>query len=1047
MTSLEADLEKIEIHQIGITQGQDPTLRFPATFLACLSTLAFTFGLLPHADTAEVLTATDSLRHQVLTTWTTDQGLPQNFVRAITQTSDGFVWIGTMNGLTRFDGLHFRNFSKDGPAEIQDNIVALAPDSERGLWIASATSLFHYTDQQFRPVSLRGSTHYQIENMIHAQDGGIWLFAGGNLFRSHQDSFEEHALPEAMHSVRDMAETKDGSLWLADGESVVSIGRASKVKRFPLAGVRMLYVDSFNDLFAGDGHKLFRFDGHGFVLVANPGLGNFVSTLVDHRHRLWMASGGLHGLSCKENGHIEQLTMADGLASNDVRLIFEDRSHDVWLGTISGLQRLHQGAFTTFTALDGLPGANSQFESIYAQQDHIQHSNDTIWIGTLEGGLASFHDGKWRQLPKAASPPAGQVRGFFADGEYPGVAIADYGIFSYRNGRYTKLPPVPHGYPGTPMRTADGSLWFSIDHRGLFRRKGHQLTHFGVPDGLPDETIWSISLGPDSTGDGSAWQDQTIMVGVGNQLMRWNQHRFETVLRSPSPVLSPVWLKRGGIAAGTLNGLVLRNGGDVRMMTHKEGLPGSTVLDVIDDQDGNLWLATARAIARLSRDQWTAYANHKIDHVEPEIFTQNDGLKSNSVLPLNEITAAHGEDGRIWFATPRGVSVVDPRIAPEPPIPAVVDSILVDDQMQPARDLTIGPGEHRITFLYTTPPSLAPDQTRFRYRLTGWDNRWIDAGTERQVSYTALKPGSYTFEVIAISRENIVSTTSAAIHLRLKPYFWQTTWFLIVSLLTGAAIIAEVTRRRTRINAERLNLRFQERAAERERIAYQIHDTVIQDMIGTALQLELLGFQITDRPETANSMLDKIAHRLRETIARSRNMVWSLHSTAVVQYSLVEVLRYAEAEFRLGELPVFALTSTGEPRDLHPLIRDEVYRICREALANAFRHSNAQSVQVIVRFLPDVLEVEISDDGQGIDEEIRLHGRPGHFGLPGMQAHAKRIGAVIRIISLPGQGTTIFLRVRTREQRWPWFKIRFWRPHRSAELAKGRPDDSDHAGT
>jgi signal transduction histidine kinase len=312
------------------------------------------------------------------------------------------------------------------------------------------------------------------------------------------------------------------------------------------------------------------------------------------------------------------------------------------------------------------------------------------------------------------------------------------------------------------------------------------------------------------------------------------------------------------------------------------------------------------------------------------------------------------------------------------------------------------------------------------------------------VSYTALPPGSYTFEVTSISRENLSTSTPAAIHLRLNPFFWQTTWFLVLLIVAGAAIIAEITRRRTRVNAERQNLRFQERASERERIAYQIHDTVIQDMIGTALQLELLGFQITEQPEKANSMLDTLAHRLRETIARSRNMVWSLHSTAVVQYSLVEVLRHAEAEFRLGELPRFELTSAGEPRDIHPLVRDEVYRICREALANAFRHSNAESVRVIVRFLPDVLEVEIEDDGQGIDEEIRLYGRPGHFGLPGMQAHAQRIGADITIVSEPGEGTTIHLRVKTQEQKWKWLQARFWTTDRKPELLKGRQDDSDH---
>jgi signal transduction histidine kinase len=302
----------------------------------------------------------------------------------------------------------------------------------------------------------------------------------------------------------------------------------------------------------------------------------------------------------------------------------------------------------------------------------------------------------------------------------------------------------------------------------------------------------------------------------------------------------------------------------------------------------------------------------------------------------------------------------------------------------------------------------------FRYRLFGWDRDWTDAGTSREVSYTGLPPGSYTFEVLATNRQGGSSAEPAQIHVQLLPFFWQTRWFLILVICVVVAAIVEVTRRYTRQRAEKLSLRFHERVAERERIAYEIHDTVIQDMIGATLQLEMIGFQVADQPEASEQSLSALAARMRETIGRSRNMVSNLHSTAVPQYSLVEVLRHAEAEFRLGQLPAFELASVGEPRDVHPLIRDEVYRICREALANTFRHSNAEYVTVTVRFLPDVLEVEISDDGQGMTAELLQHGRVGHFGLRGMQAHAQRIGGTLSIESKPGVGTNVILRVKTR---------------------------------
>jgi signal transduction histidine kinase len=342
-----------------------------------------------------------------------------------------------------------------------------------------------------------------------------------------------------------------------------------------------------------------------------------------------------------------------------------------------------------------------------------------------------------------------------------------------------------------------------------------------------------------------------------------------------------------------------------------------------------------------------------------------------------------------------------------------MDSIVVDDQHHLPDDLTVSPGQHRITFAYTSPATMAPEQNRFRYRLVGWDRDWVDAGTSREVSYTGLRPGHYRFQVIATNREGGSSELPAQAEIQLQPFFWQTKWFLVAVICAAIGIIVEVTRRFTRRRADRLSMRFQERVAERERIAHQIHDTVIQDLIGATLQLELIGFEMADHPERSKTLLATLAERMRETIARSRNMVSNLHSTAVAQYSLVEVLRHSEAEFRSGPLPVFDLVSTGELREVHPLIRDEVYRICREALANAFRHANAEYVTVEVRFLPDVLEVEISDDGNGMTEELLQHGRAGHFGLRGMHAHAQRIGATLVIESEPGQGTNVILRVKT----------------------------------
>jgi signal transduction histidine kinase/ligand-binding sensor domain-containing protein len=949
-----------------------------------------------------------SLRSYILSTWTTAQGLPQDFVTAMAQTPDGFLWVGTMNGLARFDGLRFHPFDKEGPPELQNNIGALVNDGSGGLWIVTDSGLLHYEHSRFHRIPCKAKPRCRIDTLARTPGGELWIYAGGRLFKTERDKLEPSPLPTGIQALSDMAASADGTLWLADRHSVFRTAAGKILASYELPGIQMLYVDRFGGVWAGDGHHLFRFNGQEFKEQRDPGLGNFVSVMVDSRHQLWMASGGLHGISRKSADSREVLTTADGLASNDTRLILEDRNHDIWLGTIAGLQRLHRGVFTTYS-----PGKDLQIESIFEQKD------GSIWAGTLEGGVAHLRNGQWQKYAQQQGLPAGQVRGFFENGALPAVAISDYGIFEYHRGSFAKRPSIPHGYIDTPVTAGDGSVWFNVHHRGIFRLKDGRLSHFDTGNGLAGNQAFSLAV--DAQG--------TLWVGGLDHLQRWNGQRFESVLSTPAPVLCVAWPKQGGLAVGTLSGLLLRTGTSNagRMLTQNDGLPGNTVLDVVSDDADNLWIATTSAIARIPHAQWRAFADGATSHIQPELFTEADGLKSRNVLPLNQITTMRAHDGRIWFATAKGLSVVDPHLSIEAVPDAVIENVTVDDQLRAGGDQSIQPGRHRMAIAYTSPANEGPEQTSFRYRLSGWDREWISAGTSREVSYTGLPPGDYVFEVTATNRQGLSSAAPARIHLTLLPFFWQTRWFLVLVIVVTILAIVEITRRYTRRRAEKLSLRFQERAAERERIAYQIHDTVIQDMIGATLQLELIGFQLADQRQQAEGALNTLAARMRETIARSRNMVSNLHSTAVAQYSLVEVLRHAEAEFRLGDLPRFDLTSTGEPRQVHPLVRDEVYRICREALANAFRHSNAEFVAVEVRFLPDMLEVEISDDGLGMSAEILQNGRPGHFGLRGMQAHADRIGATLTVESNPGQGTNVILRVKAR--RLAWWRVRQGRRH------------------
>jgi signal transduction histidine kinase len=481
----------------------------------------------------------------------------------------------------------------------------------------------------------------------------------------------------------------------------------------------------------------------------------------------------------------------------------------------------------------------------------------------------------------------------------------------------------------------------------------------------------------------------------------------------------------GGIYLGTSNGLVYHHGAKSWALTQEDGLPGDAVFSLAEDARRDLWLATARGLCRISRAQVEALlAGAK--RVVPEVFTEADGLRSRTALPMGQVTSLRAKDGRLWFATASGPAVAEPGTEVNELPRAVLDDVAVDEEHFGAGPLTVKPGRHRLTFSFTAPVFVAPEQVRFRYRLLGWESDWVNGGDLREASYVGIPPGQYRFEVQALSRDGEAGPVPDAVAVRLQPFFWQTRWFVFLAIVLLIVMVIEVTRRRTLRKAESLNLRFQERSAERERLASHIHDTFIQDLTGTALQLELLGLQLDEDPEVARHSLSNLAARMREMIGRSRDIVSNLHSMAGTQYSLLDLLSHVETEFRLGEAPAFVLQSKGEPRELHPFLRDEVYSICREAVANAFRHAGARLIQVTVWYQASRLLVKVQDDGVGMSDEMRTKGRAGHFGLPGMQAHARRIDALLAIESEVGEGTTIVLETVLRPLEARWWSLR-WR--------------------
>jgi len=982
---------------------------------------------------------TKSLKYYALSSWTTDQGLPQDFVTAIAQTADGFLWVGTMSGLVRFDGVRFQPFPvREGEKNLYQRVAALAPASDGSLWIGTLQGVSHYRQGNFVPI-VDGTKPkaFAVDNVVADGETGAWVISHGRLFHADDHAVTVCPLPTDGNpgALQRMAMAPDGVLWIAGNDGVYALheGRVLRhlgaAEGLPERGVSLIYVDMRGTIYAADGHRLYLLTGDRFVPEPSPGLSDFVSVLTDHAGVLWMASGGLLGISRNVAGQIDVLTTAGGLLSNDARILYEDRDKDIWIGTIAGLQRLHDGIFTTYTEADGLPRA--PYDAVY------EDGGNDIWVGSLEDGVGRLHDGTVQRYDKTQGLKPGQIRGFADTGDGLMVAVSDYGLFRLEGSRFTDVPGLPQGYVVSPVADDTGTLWFGVNGDGVFHLTHRVLSHYASREGLSG--IGVMALLPDGH-DG-------VLAATTDGVARLSEERREDASKAPLQRIADVPAfalrndaRRGGLWLGTSDGIVYVKAGRMTRISQEQGLVNNLVLTLTPDDYGNLWLATANAILRIDREQIDAVLSGRSTKIAAKTFTQADGLKSRDVLPIGQVSMVRAHDGRIWIATAHGLSVADPVSVHTPLIEPIIDSVSIDETWQPIERertepptvnrspyerVTVPPGRHRLNFVFTAPDLHSAEQVRFRYKLGGWDKTWLDAGPNREISYTGLPPGKYQLIIMAANEEGIWNDRVASLAVSIQPFFYQTKLFLTLAFLTGLGLIIEVSRRRTSYVAENQRLRSQERAAERERIAYEIHDTVIQDMVGTALQLELIGMQIPDHPGNAARLISGLTVRMREMIEKSRGMVSSLHSTATPEYDLLAVLSDAAAEFRLGELPALVLETNGPPRELHPWLRDEVYRICREAIANAFRHSGAKKIEVCVTFHPDEIQVTVRDDGRGMDDDVRIRGRPGHFGLSGMQAHARRIGATVTIESEPDRGTRVLLQVpAASRRRWTAWRRR-----------------------
>lgn len=963
-----------------------------------------------------------------------EDGIFNGAPHAITQTADGYLWIGTESGLVRFDGVRFTVWNPpDGKPLTGVNTLYVASDGS--LWIGAKSGLWHRDGKTLT----RYSDSTWINAILEDRSGHIWVAqahlkeGGGPLCQVEGSRLRCYGSAEGIKVEAGVALAIDdqGSLWLGGSTGICRWRSGTATNFVPdvlrenarLAGVTAIVAQPDGSLIvAFEGAGLQRFDNGSWKPYDIPGLdpnnrdldvllqdrsdalwvgstnrglfrlhagtwehfgseqglsGDYVETLlIDREGNLWVTT--TTGIDRFRNLPVATFSMREGLTVDSVTSVLAAHDTTVWIGNQGALDFVQGGKVSAITPANGLPG--------HRVTSLLQDHDGTLWVG-VDHGLATYKDGHFHTIRSSDGQDLGVILGMTEDVDHAVWALAlgkSTKAVAIRNGAIIDEIPLPHvRISGAIMADPRQGIWLGISDEGLVRYAGDQKEILSTKD-LQNPVIRNLLI--DS--DGSIWAGST------QGLIHWN-HRARSLLNS------------------------------------RNGLPCDSIYTLIKDNANTLWMSASCGFIGIADSELRRWQRDPHASVKARLLDSFDGAQP-AYTPFRP-HASKAPDGRLWFTNSYTVQVIDPNHLGQNTIPPPVHiEQAVADRKTYAdlANLRLPPLTRDLEIDYTALSLSLPQKVRFRYILDGHDKNWIDAGTRRQAFYNDLRPGTYTFRVIACNNDGVWNEAGASLGLTLLPAFYQTEWFLLLCCAVVTVLVWLVYEWRMRSMEARLDAQFNARLAERTRIAQELHDTLLQGFLSASMQLHLVDEEIPAESPVKTRIV-RILQLMTQVIADGRGALRGLRSSDFESDDLEQAFSRIPQEFDLQGKIEFCVVVQGEVRPLHRLIRDDVYRIAREAVANVFQHAHASIIEIELEYAPDELRVSVRDNGCGMDPQVLRGGREGHWGLPGMRERAERIGAQLHVWSRDSGGTEIELRVpgklafRSRDRRrlrwFDWF--------------------------
>ncbi len=729
-----------------------------------------------------------NIHHYLVDRWTTDSSnIPQNSVLSMAQTRDGYLWIGTYEGLARFDGLHFTVFNKSNTPEIQNNgMMVMAEGADGALWIGTPNGLLCRRGGTFRNFTVNDglSSDFILALALDGQ-GALWVGTTQGLNRYEHGIFTSFSVKDGLEQdyISALCAGPDKTMWIGTSAGLFSC-RSGIFSHYALPNgksgntVWSLCAGRGDVLWIGTaGGGLIRFSGGTFHAYSQrDGLsGNEIRVIYeDGNGILWIGTGS-NGLN-RFDGHVfSHLERQSGLSNDSVRALVEDKEGSLWIGTYGGgLNRLKDDRYIFYNRRSGLP--------VDLTRSIMQDREGAVWIGTVGGGLVRFVDGEFTVFNEKQGLRDLRIWSI-AQGLDGAIWFGTYGggLHRMQDGKVTAVYSTRNGLTNDIVRAVlaarDGTIWAGTNGGGIdILHPDGRIVNYSRRSGLSDDFIYAISQD----------REGTVWVGTYNgDLYRFRQGKFTVYQPRSGTSQNAIWAiypdADGTLWLGTNSGGLIRfKDGKFRTISSRNGLYSDVAFQILEDDQGYLWMNCNRGVYRVSKKELNDFADGSIQRVESLSYSISEGVRGVESTGPAQPAGWKSRDGKLWFPTIKGVTVLDPdyhrrneRVPPVQIEKMFVDGLETDLTLLPV----IGPGRKKLEFTYTALSFLVPEKNRFKTMLRGFDRDWSMETSQRRVSYTNLPPGRYMFRVVACNNDGKWNLEGAKLSFELKPFFFQTVWF------------------------------------------------------------------------------------------------------------------------------------------------------------------------------------------------------------------------------------------------------------------------------